>query len=403
MGNRLSDSGVKRLPTPASGNKIYYDSEETGFGARVTAAGARAFILNYRTRVGRERRFTIGAFPAWTTGAARAEAKALKRRIDRGEDPLAEVQAGRSAPTVADLCARYIEQHLPKKRERSGRDDRAMITKRILPALGAIKVADVTFADIDGLHRKITRGGTPIRANRVVALLSKMFSLAIKLQMRGDNPCRGIERNQENKRTRYLSADEISRLTAALAAHEDQQAANVIRLLLLTGARLNEVQSATWEQFDIERGIWTKPGSTTKQKTEHRIPLSAPARQLLAELQTTAVGDVDVDFVFPGRIGGHRKTIRKVWEDLCESTGLSGVRVHDLRHTFASQLASGGSSLPIIGALLGHTQPSTTARYAHLMDDPLRAAAERVGAVIAGKQDAEVHIINKGRINKGRA
>ena len=159
-----------------------------------------------------------------------------------------------------------------------------MIAKRILPALGAIKVADVTFSDIDGLHRKITRGGTPIRANRVLALLSKMFSLAIKLQMRSDNPCRGVERNQENKRTRYLSADEISRLTAALAAHEDQQAANIVRLLLLTGARLNEVQSATWDQFDIERGIWTKPGATTKQKTEHRVPLSAPARQLLAEL-----------------------------------------------------------------------------------------------------------------------
>ena len=174
----------------------------------MTAAGARSFILNYRTRVGRERRFTIGAIPVWTTAAARTEAKALKRRIDRGEDPLAEVQAGRSAPTVADLCNRYIEQHLPKKRERSGRDDRNMIAKRILPALGAIKVSDVTFSNIDGLQRKITRGGTPIRANRVAALLSKMFSLAIKLQMRSDNPCRGVERNQENKRTRYLSADE---------------------------------------------------------------------------------------------------------------------------------------------------------------------------------------------------
>jgi integrase len=395
MAQKLSDNIVKRLSAPQTGNKVYYDSEEAGFGARVTAAGARSFILNYRTRIGRERRYTIGGFPSWGTAAARAEAKALKRRIDRGEDPLAEVRAGRSAPTVADLCNRYIEQHLPKKRERSGRDDRNMIAKRILPALGAIKVADITFADVDGLHRKITKGGTPIRANRVLALLSKMFSLAIKLQMRSDNPCRGVERNQENKRTRYLSADEISRLTAALAAHEDQQAANIVRLLLLTGARLNEVQSATWEQFDIENGVWTKPGATTKQKTEHRVPLSAPARQLLAELHA---GADDAGYVFQGRSAGEpRKTIRKVWEDLCESTGLVGVRVHDLRHTFASQLASGGSSLPIIGALLGHTQPSTTARYAHLMDDPLRAAAERVGAVITGRQDAEIHIINKGR------
>ena len=397
MGIRLYDSVVKRLPAPTAGNKVYYDSEETGFGARVTAAGARSFILNYRTRVGRERRFTIGAFPAWTTSAARTEAKALKRRIDRGEDPLAEVQAGRSAPTVADLCNRYIEQHLPKKRERSGRDDRNMIAKRILPALGAIKVSDVTFSDIDGLHRKITRGGTPIRANRVAALLSKMFSLAIKLQMRSDNPCRGVERNQENKRTRYLSADEISRLTVALAAHEDQQAANIVRLLLLTGARLNEVQSATWEQFDIENGVWTKPGSTTKQKTEHRVPLSAPARQLLAELHAdNDAGVDDASYVFTGRVGGHRKTIRKVWEDLCELTGLNGVRVHDLRHSYASLLASAGLSLPTIGALLGHSQPSTTARYAHLADLPLRAATETVGAIIAGKPSAKVVLIKGG-------
>ena len=207
-----------------------------------------------------------------------------------------------------------------------------------------------------------------------------MFSLAIKLQMRSDNPCRGVERNQENKRTRYLSADEISRLKVALAAHEDQQAANIVRLLLLTGARLNEVQSATWEQFDIEDGVWTKPGSTTKQKTEHRVPLSAPARQLLAELHAdNHAGLDDASYVFPGRVGGHRKTIRKVWEDLCESTGLNGVRVHDLRHSYASLLASAGLSLPTIGALLGHSQPSTTARYAHLADSPPSGDRDRRG------------------------
>jgi integrase len=292
--------------------------------------------------------------------------------------------------------ARYIEQHLPKKRERSGRDDRNMIAKRILPALGAIKVADVTFADIDGLHRKITRGGTPIRANRVAALLSKMFSLAIKLQMRSDNPCRGVERNQENRRTRYLSGDEISRLTTALAAHEDQQAANIVRLLMLTGARLNEVQAATWEQFDIENGIWVKPAATVKQNLEHRVPLSAPARQLLAEL---AVAPAMAGYVFPGRVPGEpRRTIRKAWAELCKSAGLGDdTHAHDLRHTFASQLASGGSSLPIIGALLGHTQPSTTARYAHLMDDSLRSATERVGAIIAGNPSAEIVPIKSGR------
>jgi len=302
---------------------------------------------------------------------------------------MAELHADRAASTVADLCKRYIEQHLPKKREDSARDDRNMIAKRVLPALGAIKVADVTFSDIDGLHRKITKNGRPIRANRVVALLSKMFALSIRWQMRTDNPAKGIERNPENKRTRYLSGEEILKLTEALGKIEDQQAANVVRLLLLTGARSGEVMGAKWEDLDLEAGVWTKPGSTTKQKTEHRVPLSAPARQLLSEL----AGADATGYVFPGRSGGHRKTIRKAWEDLCKATGIAGARAHDLRHTFASHLASGGSSLPIIGALLGHTQAQTTMRYAHLLDDPLRAATERVGAVVSGKPSAEVNKI----------
>jgi integrase len=385
---------VKKLSAPEKGNKIYYDSEETGFGARVTAAGARAFILNYRTRSGRERRFTIGSFPAWTVAAARDEAKALKKRIDRGDDPLAEIRAGRAAPTVADLCERYIEEHLPKKRFRSGLEDKSMIATRVLPALGAIKAADVTFSDIDGLHRKITKSGKKLRANRVVSLLSKMFALAIKWKMRTDNPCRGIERNQENKRTRYLSGAELVSLTEALAKHEDQQATNIIRLLLLTGARRAEVLSATWDQFDIENGIWTKPGATTKQKTEHRVPLSAPARQLLADL---ADHGMVTGYIFPGRSGGYRESIRQAWKDLCKSSGIAGARVHDLRHTYASILASSGTSLPMIGALIGHTQAQTTMRYSHLLDDPLRAATERVGAVITGKPSAEVHNIHKGR------
>ena len=125
----------------------------------MTAAGSRAFILNYRTRLGRERRFTIGGFPDWTVPAARDEARRLKQVIDLGGDPLAEVQAGRDLPTVAHLCKRYIEEHLPKKRPRSQLEDRSMIATRVLPALGPLKVADITFSDIDGLHRKITKAG----------------------------------------------------------------------------------------------------------------------------------------------------------------------------------------------------------------------------------------------------
>ena len=190
---------------------------------------SRAFILNYRTRAGRERRYTIGSFPEWKTAAARVEAAELKRRIDAGDDPLGAIEDERAAPTVGELCQRYEEEHLPKKRPSSREADLGFIRRYVLPELRHRKVAEVAFADIDALHRKITRGGRPIAANRVVALCSKMFALAVRWRWRMDNPAKGVERNQEHKRTRYLTGDELARLTEALAMHEDRQGANIIR------------------------------------------------------------------------------------------------------------------------------------------------------------------------------
>jgi integrase len=395
MSQRLTDSIVKSLPCPKAGNRISYDDDVRGFGIRVTAAGARAFILNYRTRSGRERRYTIGSFPDWKTSAARTEAAELKRRVDRGEDPMGEVEAERMAPTVADMCERFKEEHLPKLRPTTVREYAALIDSYILPDLKHVKVRDASFSDVDALHRKVSKRAS-YRANRVVALLSKMFSLAIRWAWRTDNPAKGIERNQEEKRHRYLAGDELGRLTKALVEHEDQQAANIIRLLLLTGARRAEVQSATWDQFDLTNGVWTKPGSTTKQKTTHRVPLSAPARQLLADLRAKAAKDGV--YVFPGRGGeGHRIEIKGSWAAICKAACITAARMHDLRHTYASVLASAGLSLPVIGALLGHSQPATTARYSHLFDDPLRAATERVGAIVSGNSSGAIVPIKAAR------
>ncbi|MER9622706.1 site-specific integrase [Mesorhizobium sp. M0222] len=398
---QLSDAIIKGLPAPASGNKITYDDDVKGFGIRVTKAGARAFILNYRTRSGLERRYTIGSFPDWKSGPAREEAKHLKKQIDMGADPMGAVAAARDAKTVADLCDRFEKEHLTKKRDSTARDYKALIKNHILPAMKNKKVAEVEFTDIDSLHRKISKTA-PYLANRAVAVLSKMFGLAIKWRWRTDNPAKGIERNDEQKRHRYLSPAELGKLTEALTALEDQQAANIFRLLLLTGARRGEVQAAKWEQFDLTAGVWTKPGSTTKQKTMHRVPLSAPARLLLVQLREKAKDDAV--YVFPGRGADHRVEIKAEWRELCLAAGIvtaetvgnkivvtPSARIHDLRHTYASVLASAGLSLPIIGALLGHSQPATTARYSHLMDDPLRAATERAGAIVMAKgQGAEV-------------
>src|SRR3984893_6283690 len=405
---KFDDRLVRELPAPASGNRITYDrggkEPVKGFGIRVTAAGAKAFVLNY-TIAGRERRLTIGGYPAWTVAAAREQAKSLRRKIDNGEDPLGTREAERAAATVAELCDRYIADHAASKR--TGKQDRAYIERFIRPRLGSRKVDSITFTDLDGLHRKLTTASGPYAANRVAALVSKMFALSTRWGMRADNPAKGIERNHEERRYRYLTGDELRRLTEALAACPSQQAANAVRLLLLTGARRGEVLAATWDQFDLEAGVWIKPSSHTKQKREHRVPLSAPARQLLADMHGEAQRRADErnwglsPFVFSARTGeGHMVEIKTAWAGLCKAAKLDGVRLHDLRHTYASVLASAGPSLPVIGALLGHTQPGTTARYAHLFDDPLRAATERVGAIITGADTqggAEVVPIGKSR------
>jgi integrase len=386
----LTDAFVRHeLDTPSSGNKIVYDGGDpkkavTGFGVRITKSGARSFILNYRCH-GIERRYTIGSFPDWKVSVAREEAKRLKRLVDQGRDPMGERDEARAAPTVNDLITRYLSEYATRKRERGQSEDKSLIEQWIRRELGNKKVTDIRHIDIERLHRKITDHGTPVRANRMATLLSKMFSLAVRWEMRPDNPVRGLDRNPEERRARYLSGDELRRLTIALVEHPHQQAANAIRLLLLTGARRGEVLGARWDQFDLDAGVWTKPSAHTKQKKEHRVPLSAAARQLLVEMRSES------QWVFPGRNGnGPLTDIKKSWHSICAAAEISGVRLHDLRHTYASVLASAGLSLPVIGALLGHTQAATTNRYAHLLDDPLRAATERAAAIVTGKPAAEI-------------
>jgi integrase len=257
-----------------------------------------------------------------------------------------------------------------------------------------------------------------------------MFELAIKWEYRTDNPAKGIERRPEEKRERFLSPAEIERLAAVLLTHHEKTTCNAIRLLLLTGARRGETLGARWSEFDLDSGVWIKPSAHTKTKKEHRVPLSAPARLLLSEMKADAVmrlaeenkhrsakaPEKKLEFVFPGLDGKPLQEPKRAWLAICKASGLafqvekldakgkpvktakgepvmvwqSTVRLHDLRHTYAAILASSGLSLPIIGRLLGHTQAATTQRYAHLMDDPLRAATERVGAIVSGKPSAEI-------------
>jgi integrase len=201
--------------------------------------------------------------------------------------------------------------------------------------------------------------------------------------MRLDNPAKGVELNAEHKRRRYPTPDELRRLGDALDQHPDQQAADIFRLCLYTGCRAGEAMSARFDAINLVSGVWTKPGSTTKQKSTHSAPLSAPARKLLGALRRRT----NSEWVFPSAdsAAGHRVSIQKSWRAICRAADIVGLRVHDLRHGFASQLVSTGASLPLIGSLLGHSSPTTTARYAHLFDDPQREAVERVGKLLTGR------------------
>jgi integrase len=397
---QLTDAIVKRLPPPEQGSKIYYD-DVPGFGARITSTGARAYVLRYRVRSsGRERSFTIGDCQDWSVGQARKEARRLRQLIDQGGDPLGDIEAEREAPTMAALIDRFDAEHIdPRTRPGTTRAYRALLSKHVRPHFGKhTKVADVTFADIDRLHRKITASGAPYAANRTMAVLSKMFTLAARWGMRDDNPVRGVERNYESKRKRYLDGPELARLAQALTAHSDRQVVDIIRLLLLTGARVGEVLSMQWadvsqtEERDpdgnvIHKTVWTKLASVTKQEEDHIVPLSAPAAQLLTEIRAAQGGKHRVlpQFVFPSTSSdtGHIVSIERAWRTICAAAAIEGLRVHDLRHSVASILVSGGASLPLIGAILGHSNPASTQRYAHLFMSPQEAAVEKVGAVIA--------------------
>jgi integrase len=263
-------------------------------------------------------------------------------------------------------------------RTNSVRTDEGMGRNIVLPKLGKIRVEDLGRRDIEALHKSLKE--TPYQANRVLALLSKMISLAKSWEWRADNPCEGIPKFPEEKRERWLSTEEIERLCDSLDKHPSQSSANAIRLMLLTGARRGEVMTAKWEDFNLELGMWTKPSHHTKQKRTEHVPLSAPALQLLAAMKEKS----DTPFLFPGAVAGKPlQDIKKTWAGLCRTAKLRGVRMHDLRHTYASHLVSSGMSLPIVGRLLGHTQPQTTARYAHLADDPLRRATNRFASIVA--------------------
>src|SRR3954454_1610864 len=281
---KLTKTTVEAI-VPGAEDVVVWDATLPGFGVRVKSTGVRSYIVQYRNReTGASKRMTIGQHgPRLTFVQAQRQARALLTDAMRGQDPVADRRSQRSAPSIAVLAADYLANYAgPKKRPKSVRDDRAMLEGIILPRLGSEKVAGVGRRDIEALHASLQ--DRPYRANRVLALLSKMFNLAVGWGWRSDNPVKGIKRYEEQKRHRWLQDDELQRLCAVLDRHPNQRAANAIRLQLLTGARMGEVLNARTSDFDLKRGVWTKPSHQIKQKRTEHLPLSAEAAALVATI-----------------------------------------------------------------------------------------------------------------------
>lgn len=430
---RLTKRTVDSLP-PVEKPRIFFDSELKGFGLRVTPAGLKTFVVEYRPGGGgrgvAKRRLKLGSYGELTPDQARDLARDALADVRRGGDPAGDRAAERAAPTVAEMTETWLREEVAlKKKPRTAAGYAALVRNHIVPALGSRKAAAVTEADIARLHRRV--GTTaPVAANRTVAALSAAFSWAQRARIvpKGHNPCQGLAKFRETRREAFLSGEELERLGNALREAETEgvpweprpdgkvkhapreenrrtrispHAAAAIRLLIFTGARLGEILGLRWAHVDMERGLLLLPDSKTGRKA---IVLNAPALAILAGLPRVGDfviagddpkkprADLQRPWALVARRAGFIEAVEKIGTDGKPEVDRHGqpvteerarVRLHDLRHTHASIGAGAGLGLQMIGRLLGHTQAATTQRYAHLADDPVRAASEAIGARLA--------------------
>ena len=368
---KLTNRAVEAL-RPDGGDAVYWDGELTGFGVRVRASGRRNYVVQTRVR-GRLRWFTIGPHGPLSADEARGRALEILALARKGVDPREAAQAAADPRSVSDLGQRFLEEYVPVHcKPSTAAQYRRMTAKFVEPAIGGLAVAEVQRKDIADLHYAMR--GTPYQANRTLGMLSKMFSLAEVWNWRpdGSNPCRHVRTYREHKRERFLSEAETARLGAVLRELEDEMPSAVaaIRLLLLTGCRMAEIRDLRW--------AWVREGwiELPDSKTGGRIvPLGPEAQAVLASVPR----EKGNPWVFTGRYPGtHRSDLQKPWRRIRKRAGLEDVRLHDLRHSFASRALALGESLSMIGKLLGHTQVQTTARYAHLARDSIQTAAARI-------------------------
>ena len=376
---KLTKRFVDSLKPVQEREVLVWDEIVKGFGLRIYPGGAKGYFVQYRAK-GRTRRLALGRHGVLTADQARRLAQDALARVRAGADPAEDRRRAAQGSTVAELAERYLTEHARTKKKRSSAEtDARNLRLHVLPRLGRRLAADVSRADLSALRHAMR--ATPGAANRVLALVSKMFSLAERWGLRpdGSNPARHIERFPERKMQRFLSARELARLGDVLtemerSGTEPLETVAAVRILILTGARRGEILGLEWQHVDLDAACLRLPDS--KEGGAKLIPLGTHAIGALARLPRRS------RWVLPTVAGDGPVSLSKPWSRMRRRAGLDDVRLHDLRHSFASVGVAGGDSLFIVGSILGHKRASTTERYAHLSDDPRRAAMERIGARI---------------------
>ncbi|MEP7241547.1 MAG: site-specific integrase [Devosia sp.] len=402
--------------------RFYFDTELKGFGVKALPTGGKSFIVEYRPggggRNAPKRRLTLGRYGALTVDEARDLAKSALARVHSGGDPGGDRARARAEVTFAQVCDLYLEEGCETKKPSTLVSDRGRIARHIKPLLGKKRVGEITRADVEKFMRDVAAGKTAAdvktkkygraiveggkgTATRTVGLLGGIMTFAVDRQLRADNPVRGVKRYADRKGETFLSAAELAKVGAALTALEtagaNPSAVAIIRLLAFTGARKGEIAGLRWSEVDLGRGYLRLGDSKTGAKV---IPIGAPACEVLASVPVIEGSD----YVFPASSGdGRFQGVERVWRNVRTTAGFPTLRLHDLRHSFASVGLARGDALPIIGAILGHADVKTTSRYAHLADDPVKKAADEISrsveAAFAGRATAEVVSIGgrKGR------
>ena len=375
---RISRRTVNNLSVEK--DTVFWDTELPGFGVRAYASGAKVYVMQTRSG-GRSKRVTLGRHGVLTPEEARRRAALAISRIKSGQ-PASVSTVERNGPTVAELAERYLAEHVNVRlKPNTVKTIRMDLDRHILPAFGSLPIAAVDAERITAVHSKLYRA--PTMANRMVDTLSAMFSMAETWGLRppGTNPCPGVVKYKRKPRERFLTEKEFERLGQAIGELESKgrilpRAADALRLLMLTGCRCNEILRLRWDEVDLERNELRLTDSKTGRRT---VPLSPAAARVLAA-RPRADGD---PWVIPGRFPGKPfRNIDRSWYKVRERAELKDVRIHDLRHSFASRALAMGESLPMIGKLLGHTRVQTTARYAHLAEESVRESAARIAASI---------------------